>query len=317
MDGLVRVANDPYDDLFGQVIRHDSPAIWDRERQSFIHKSVPVPVHSHNDYQRRIPLFEALGSGCVSVEADIHLQNSDLLVGHTSHGLRSGSSLRSMYLEPLQRMLEQQNANVTSGSWRGIFDAAPQQTLVLLVDHKSSGAETFAELYTQLHPLRDLDYLTYWNGTDTVIRPITVVATGNAPFESVVGLDASHRDIFWDAKLESLHSINDNFDVEPYQYQYNRSNSYYASTEFKNAVLYSYLNNTHILPPGPRSNDMAISQIQQAKARGLISRYWATPSSPPNLREIVWRVLIEVEVGILNMDDMGIVRARARQWGSL
>lgn len=317
-DGLIRVPNDPYDARFGPDINRNSPSIWDSDRQSFIHNAVPVPVHSHNDYDRSIPLFEALASGCISIEADVHLRNSDLLVGHTARGLNEGSTLRSMYLESLQRMAEAQNSDLTDGNWRGVFDVSPQQTLVLLVDHKTSGPETFVELHRQLQPLRDLDFLTYWNGTERIIRPLTIVASGTAPFESVVALDNMHRDIFWDAKLERLISADDNFDAAPVVYGYNRSNSYFASTEFKNARLDTsdiYANTLYPLPDTPQMRDLAASQIEQAKARGLIARYWDTPSQPENLREVVWRVLTEKKVGILNMDDMGIVRARAKGWG--
>lgn len=315
--GLVRVPNDPYDIRFGQDIDRNSDLIWDSERQPFIHNALPVPVHSHNDYWRRIPLFEALGSGCISVEADVHLRNSDLLVGHTARSLHNNSTLRSMYLEPLQRMLEAQNANVTDGSWRGLFNLAPQQTFVLLVDHKTSGLETFAQLHIQLQPLRDLDYLTYWNGSERVMRPLTIVATGNAPFETVTALDSEHRDIFWDAKLDRLLSLHDDFSSNPVVYGYNRSNSYFASTEFKNARLYTSRNEFAPVSDNPQLLDMAATQIEQARARGLLSRYWDTPETPPNLREIVWRVLIEKQVDILNMDDLGTVRARARGWGEI
>jgi hypothetical protein len=278
---------------------------------------MPVPVHSHNDYEQRIPLFEALGSGCISVEADIHLRNSDLLIGHSSLGLHKGTNLRSMYLEPLQRMIEMQNANNTIGTWRGIFNKAPQQTVVLLIDHKSAGPETFEELDKQLQPLRDLDYLTYWNGTERVMRPLTIVASGNAPFKSVTALNPLHRDIFWDAKLERLLSIYDNPGADPPIYGYNRSNSYFASTEFRLAKLYTWHNESLTLPSAPVLKDVESSQLEQAKARGLISRYWNIPASPPNLRDIAWRVLVELQVGILNMDDMGAVRARAIGWGKI
>lgn len=316
-DGFIRVPNDPYDLRFGGGIDRHSPLIWDSDHQSFIHNALPVPVHSHNDYWRRIPLFEALASGCISVEADVHLRDSDLLIGHTASSLYDDSTLRSMYLELLQRMLEVQNTNVTEGTWRGLFNLAPQQTLVLLVDHKTMGPETFAELNTQLQTLRDLDYLTYWNGTERIVRPLTIIASGNAPFQSVTALNVTHRDIFWDANLERLDSANDDFNAEPVIYVYNRSNSYFASTEFKNAVFSTYYNGSTSLPDDPRTKDRAATQIEQAKARGLMARYWNTPAQPQNLREIVWRVLVEKQVDILNMDDMGTVRARANGWARI
>lgn len=264
-----------------------------------------MPVHSHNDYEHRIPLFEALGSGCISVEADVHLKDNDLLVGHSDANLHKDVTLRSLYLEPLQRILEEQNGGTSSR--RGVYDLAPEQTLVLLVDFKSSGPEAFAEMDAQLEPLRDLDFLTYWDGTTRIMRPLTVVASGNSNFDSVLALNATHRDIFWDAKLERLVALDDNFDNESPTYKFNQSNSYFASTEFRNAMVYTSPNDTGRSP----------NQLEQARVRGLLTRYWDTPTEPPNLREVVWRFLVDAGVGVLNVDDLGAVRARAKGVGNL
>ncbi|RTE81401.1 hypothetical protein BHE90_004078 [Fusarium euwallaceae] len=315
--GLSRIPNDPYDRWFGQDISHNSPEIWDDDRQSFIRHARPVPIHSHNDYDRRLPLFEALGSGCISVEADVHLRGSNLLVGHSKSSLSDDKTLQSLYLEPLQRMLEAQNAQRTDGAWRGVFDHAPEQTLILVIDLKTSGKETFAEVDAQLQPLRDLDYLTYWNGKERIMRPLTVVASGNTPFDSVLAMNATHRDIFWDAKLEQLRSIEDDFTTDPPKYRYNISNSYLASTRFRNAILFRYENNSEIDTETAWGKDFAATQIEQAESRGLLTRYWDTPSDPPNVREIAWRVLVDEKIGLLNMDDLGTVRARAKGWGEL
>lgn len=236
--GQQRIDNDAFDIRFSKDITRTSPAIWDDVRQDFIHNAKPIPIHSHNDYQRRIPLFEALGSGCVSVEADVHFTRGDLLIGHSAYGLNKNANLRTMYLQPLERMIQQQNARVPADDgFRGIFTEEPSRSVVLLIDNKSGGAETFTELYKQLQPLRDLDYLTYWNGTELVTRPLTIVTTGNAPFESVIDLPDDHRDMFWDAPLERLPSILDDFTVDPPKFKYNRSNSHYASTEYRNAMF--------------------------------------------------------------------------------
>ncbi|KAK5677909.1 Altered inheritance of mitochondria protein 6 [Elasticomyces elasticus] len=314
--GHVRIPNDPFDIRFGQGISWTSPSLWDDDRLSFIHNVRPVPVHSHNDYDRRIPLFEALGSGCTSVEADVHLVGSDLLVGHESKNLRDSYNLRSMYLEPLERLLNLQNAAPSAnGEMTGVFNLEPQQTVVLLVDIKTSGAAAFDILHAQLEPLRDMGYLSHWNGTQRVVRPLTIVASGNAPFESVLGLNDTSRDIFWDAKLEQLPSVLDDFSTKPTTYKYNVSNTYYASTPFRNAKLHPWHDPSRPLPSTAQQKDIAATQIEQADARGLISRYWDTPASPPNLGDIVWRVLVDAKVGVINMDDMGAVRQRVRGWG--
>lgn len=317
--GIHRIPNDAFDIRFGREIKSTSPAIWDDFRQDFIHNANPVRVHSHNDYLRRIPLFEALASGCISVEADVHLIRGDLLVGHSARSLHKEETLRNMYLEPLHRMLVTQNAHMPAlESPRGIFTQDPSRSVVLLVDHKTNGPEAFAELHRQLQPLRDLDYLTYWNGTNKVTRPLTIVTTGNVPFDSVIALSEDHRDIFFDAPLEVLPSILDDWTIDPPIFKYNQSNSHYASTQYHNALFrprrYDYYEDVELLK-GSQWDDISASQLQQAASRGLLSRYWGTPEEPPNLREIVWRSLVDEKVDLINMDDMGAVRDRARGWG--
>lgn len=205
------------------------------------------------------------------MEANVHLRGPDLLVGHDARNLQSTLNLRTMYLQPLQRIVWARNSQRTGKYVRGIFDLAPDQAVVLLVDLKTSGPETFAELHRQLQPLRDHDYLTYWNGTTRISRPITIVASGNSPFQSVIALNATHRDIFWDAKLENLVSVQANFLTHPITYKYNRSNSYFESTEFRNAILYKYQNMSAALPNTPEMKNITSTQLEQAKSRGLLA----------------------------------------------
>lgn len=312
----IRVANDNFDVIYGDWtgIKWSSPQIWDNEHQLFIRQVNPVAVHSHNDYTRRIPLWEALGSGCISVEADVTFYKSDLLVGHTRRSLKRENSLRAMYLEPLQRLFDMRNANVSEGSWRGVYDAAPQQTLVLLIDFKSGSQQTLAELDRQLDSLRGRDYLTYWNGTHRILRPLTIVASGKVEFDDILALRPDHRDIFFDAPLASLHDSNDVFSDDSPTYTYNISNSYYASSELKHAIMAgSDGENTSLA-----TQDASSSQLDQAKTRGLVSRYWGEKWSEYHTSEaVMWRFLISAKIGILNMDDMAAVRDRSRGMGGL
>lgn len=63
----------------------------------------PVQCHSHNDYWRNVPLFDALAAGCVGVEADVWLDktSNNLLVGHRASSLSADRTLQSAYIEPL------------------------------------------------------------------------------------------------------------------------------------------------------------------------------------------------------------------------
>lgn len=172
----------------------------------------PVQCHSHNDYWRAVPLKSAIRAGCTGVEADVWLfpdqAFDELYVGHSRSSLTPERTFRSLYIDPLVEILEGQNPNTTlhptlDSPRNGIFDTNPSQSLVLLVDFKTDGQKLWPVVSQQLQPLRERKYLTYFNGTDLVDGPVTVVVTGNAPFSRVVE-NAHHRDMFFDAPLELL-----------------------------------------------------------------------------------------------------------------
>lgn len=88
----------------------------------------------------------------------------------------------------------------------GVFDTDATQSLVLLVDFKTDGQKLWPIVNQQLEPLRSRGYLSYFNGTAVIDGPVTVVVTGNAPFNKVVE-NAHYRDMFFDAPLELLSSL--------------------------------------------------------------------------------------------------------------
>ncbi|KAG9944558.1 hypothetical protein KCU85_g7855, partial [Aureobasidium melanogenum] len=307
-----------------------SASRFENRQYSFLHNVLPVPCHSHNDYWRRTPLYAALGSGCVSVEADVWLFDDDLFVGHSVKSLSSVSTLRSMYLDPLYRILESANAKSVIGAMatdgkQGVFAAYPTQTLVLLVDFKTGGPETYLKLHEQLQGLRDAGWLTHWNGTDRVERPITVVISGDAPFDMIANGNTTYRDIFYDAPLTSLEADGDpattdlssdasatslsRWDPGMLQYKYNPSNSWYASSNAKNVdhSIYSWFAVT------PEQIEDLRQHIRQAEVRGLRSRYWGTPRWPRSLRDEIWQVLLQQGASVLNVDDLRA--ARKGSWG--
>lgn len=68
----------------------------------------PIPCHSHNDYWRRVPLFDAIHCGCISVEVDVwHFDgDEELYVGHDTASLTSNRTLTSLYINPLVGLLD-------------------------------------------------------------------------------------------------------------------------------------------------------------------------------------------------------------------
>lgn len=302
---------------------------------------LPVQCHSHNDYWRPIPLQNALRAGCTGVEADVWFvpdQSTDeLFVGHSRASLTPARTLKSLYVGPLVDILDQQNPITPFHPEldlprNGVFDTDPSQTLVLLIDFKTDGQELWSYVSEQLEPLREKKYLTYFNGTDTITGPITVVATGNAPFNRVVESSA-YRDIFFDAPLDLLanlgssqvksyttpstpESIEDKASNQGQGYSgsapqnaavYTAANSYYASVSFTDSI-------GHALPFLSRAQkDKIRQQIQGAHKQGLKVRYWDTPAWPRGLRNYIWKTLVEEGVDYLNVDDL--IGATRGDWG--
>lgn len=297
----------------------------------------PLPCHSHNDYWRRVPLFEAISYGCVGVEADVWLfpdqtDGPELYVGHNTAALTPKRTFRSLYVNPIMEILDRVNSPATRvvsneanpKRPNGVWDADPTQTLVLLVDFKNDGHKLWPVVQEQLNSLRSRGYLSYWNGADFVKGPVTIVATGNAPFDLLTA-NTTYRDIFFDAPLAMLYEEPEpipGFDVSQQKIplaaatsgqgvtglplgttadSFNSSNSYYASVSFPKAV-----GRGHWFKGEPTAHQLHLmrGQIQGAKNRGLKPRYWGTPSWPIAIRNKMWEVLVEEGVDFLNVDDL-------------
>jgi hypothetical protein len=243
-------------------------------------------------------LYAALAVGCTSIEADIWLTEDDeLLVSHSWESTTKDRTIKSLYLDPLANILEQRNATTADSQDKktGIFDMDPTTTTVLLIDFKSDGAATWPVLLSQLAPLREKNWLTYYDGETLHQGPLTIVGTGNTPFD-LIQAAATDRYIFFDAPLLSVSN------------DYNTTNSYYASSALSSAVgkvWFATMSSGQI--------ERVKEQVEAADAKGLKSRYWGTPSWPIGRRDEVWKVLMGAGVGVLNVDDL--VSATMWNWG--
>ena len=304
----------------------------------------PIPCHSHNDYWRSVPLYSAIRAGCVSVEADVWLlcKNSsyDLYVGHSRASLTSNRTLKDLYIDPLVKILDMQNPAVhlnsrTSPFPNGVFDVDASQSLTLLLDFKTSGADLWPHVLAQLEPLRSRNYLTYFNGTDLVHGPVTAVCTGGCPFDLTLSI-GTNRDIFFDAPLEEMwedrgseedtasiipdtldakvrrRNIDNKHTSKPNQTQrdtYTIWNTYYASTSFSDTIGRIWRNRL-----SSRQINLIRGQIRGAHRRRLKVRYWDLPDWPIGWRNHIWEVLIREGVDVLNVDDLD--GAAKGDWGN-
>lgn len=294
-------------------------------REDFSKRIQPISCHSHNDYERRVPLFDALHHGCISVEADVWLldDNTDttdilpsteptLLVGHEERHLKPARTLESLYINPLVDILDHQNRQQTGPSdspplMHGIYDMEPNTTVVLLIDFKTDPEKLWPVVSQNLDPLRERGWLTHWTsephntsspglhdkdtGDGTLhIRPLTVAATGSVLFTSVIA-NESYRDIFFDAPLDDLASDS----------RFTLSNSWYASAPLPRAVGKTTVFMNHF---SDGQTHTIRRQTGAARERGLVARYWDTPSGPPRRRNWVWEGLLENGAEVLNVDHL-------------
>lgn len=182
----------------------------------------------------------------------------------------------------------------SSDNRQGLFDLAPNQTTVLLLDFKTEAIDLLPQVQQSLEPLRQDNYLSFWDGDQFVNRPITVALTGNAPYEH--SIDSSmHRDIFFDVPFAKLQEQVQRGQTK----QWNTSNAIYASTSF--AADIGALQNGR---PSSHQLNTLRAQIKAAKSQGLKVRYWATPSWPTSLRNYVWQLLLDEGADVLNVDDL-------------
>jgi hypothetical protein len=184
------------------------------------------------------------------------------------------------------------NEPPSNRSKRGIFEQAPNETLVLLLDFKSNSLDLLTAVQNATEPLRQNDYLSFWNGEHFITRPITIVLTGKAPYNTLIG-PVTHRDLLFDAPLADLQSQSEE------SKQWDRSNAYYASTSFAKSFgsLWTWRFS-------PSQMEKLRGQIKAAKQQRLKVRYWDTPAWPTSLRNHVWRVLLEEGADVLNFNDL-------------
>lgn len=279
---------------------------------------IPIRCHSHNDYWRKVPLYDALHWGCTGVEADVWLLNEELYVGHNTASLTRKRTFRNLYVNPLVALIDTMNPNNTLGttSRHGVFDEDPDQSLVLLVDFKTSGRETYRYVQKQISALREKDYLTYYDGEKIHKRAVTVVGTGNTPFDMVVN-EGQRREIFFDAPLDQMWEPKRGYDARTKEDDalyiaptklwgqsgggqgnegtdfvtsaddFNTTNSYYASVSFAKSIGFVWRGKL-----SHKQLEKIRAQIRGAKKRGLVVRYWDTPSWPINLRNYIWHTLM-------------------------
>jgi hypothetical protein len=123
-----------------------------------------VRAHSHNDYEQPRALLDALDQRFYSVEADLWLEDGEVLVSHEPWDYAGG--LKTLYLDKLQERVD---------AWGSVYgDGA---TFYLWLDLKTGDAGLRDALFALLDPYT---MLTRYTPAGVEPAPVVAILTGDA-----------------------------------------------------------------------------------------------------------------------------------------
>ncbi len=156
-------------------------------------------AHSHNDYEQSSPFWLAWKHGFGSVEADIFLDNDELIVTHDKKQILRRWTLDSFYLQPLQQCITANKEYVYTDTSRH---------LQLMIDMKSDAISTLNKLVEKLKSYPSL----------INCSSLRIVISGNRPAASSfsdwpewIRFDGVLQQEYSEKELEKIDMLSDNF----------------------------------------------------------------------------------------------------------
>jgi glycerophosphoryl diester phosphodiesterase len=240
---------------------------YDEENRSL------MPAHSHNDYEQAQPLFYAIDCRFKSIEADVHLIGDSLFVSHNSKQIKSGLTLRRLYLEPLKKLVIQNNGSVYGNG----------EELILLIDLKSDGLKTYKQLDIILQDYRSI--LSVFESGKKKKGAVNIIVSGNRPLNfmraqpsRLACFDGRISDIDKDIPVNLMPLVSDNWTK---YFTWNGVGDFPVSEKEKLEYF-----------------------IKKAKNKGFLLRFWQTPVTPVEHRNAVWTELVNFGVDLIGTDDI-------------
>lgn len=154
-----------------------------------------------------------------------------------------------------------------------------------------------------LEPLLKAGYLTTYNTTSSTFTrgPLTIIGTGNTPLSHVYY--SSSRVIFYDAPLRKLHKLA-HIPNSPYgpatRIELDNTISPMASGELPPWTLIG----AAFYPSSNAAVKWMKLRTDEARRRGIKSRWWGAAGRPGWLRRRMWALQKEAETDWINGDDL-------------
>lgn len=242
------------------------------------HVTVLAQAHAHNDYEHPLPLQDALEQGFASVEADVWLMGGELLVAHDRSEVTPGSTLETLYLEPLAQQVRANGGRVHHG-WDHSFQ--------LLVDVKSEAGPTYAALDRVLRRYDEMVTRYSPDGVDP--GAVTVIVSGNRDLQRMARHDVRYA--AYDGRLHDLGSG--------------------APSELAPLISADWTETFTWRGQGP----MPVSErrrlqeiVTRAHQDGRRVRFWGTSDLPAPARRRIWEAGLTAGVDHLESDRLTDLR---------
>lgn len=143
-------------------------------------------LHSHNDYLKDKPLWDALSNGAHSIEIDVFAYESELKIAHINFALKYRDNLNDYYLKPLIN-------HVTQNGF--LYDSIP---LILMIDFKNNRDTSLQLLLQNIEPYKE--YFTFYHKDSVYNRPLQLLISGGGfSYEAVKNMDSIY--VFLDGSV--------------------------------------------------------------------------------------------------------------------
>jgi len=227
-------------------------------------------AHAHNDYMHKRPLFEALENGFTSIEIDVFLHNGELKVAHEPIDLDGKKTIEEFYLDPIKKVIAQNGGRVYKGY---------NTPVIFMIDFKTGGAETYAQLKKVLKNYEEL-ITVYKNDSVIQQRAINILISGNSSDPQLLKEDTAFATL--DAGIQSM----DNITVSK------------LSTRFSSAweTYFMWRGKGNISAKEKAKLDSLVAKAHQLKKQ---IRFYHIPDKP-----VVWQTLLDAGVDWINTDKL-------------
>jgi hypothetical protein len=232
-----------------------------------------LPAHAHNDYLHEKPLLDAVDCKFKSIEVDVFAIGDSLFVAHDFNKIVPSRTIRNLYLDPLKELIKKNKGSVYGNG----------EEIILLVDFKSEGLETYKVLHEILEDYKKI--LTSYKSGKKKQGAVQIIISGNRPFDYMQ--EQKVRYAGYDGRINEL-------DLG-------------ISSAFMPLVSDNWRNHFKWTGKGemPADEKEKLKIImQKAQKNGYLIRFWATPDRPGDFRNNVWAELKKQKVDLIGTDDL-------------